>query len=257
MKAERRHELQTNTLDRTIRNLPEYWREHGSKIALAVIAVLLVIVLVRMYFTNRAEKAARVAENLSVARSAISGLRDSVFWSSERMSAADIKKRTDEVRQDVDKTLNEVLNEAPDVAQQAEVSVLRGDLYYALSMFGESPEATTQPAKDLMKEAEKRYNEVIQQAGSIPSTLTARARFGLAAIAENQHNFDAARAHYEAIQKDSTLGQALRDQAQSRINVLTDVQKEHVIGRPRPKEELRSTTGPTTGPATNPFKVSL
>ena len=260
MKAERRHELQTNTLDRTIRNLPEYWREHGSKIALALIAVLLVIVLVRMYFTNRAEKAARLAENLSVARSAISGLRDSIFWSNERMSPADVKKRTDEVRQDVDKSLNEVLNEAPDAAQQAEVSVLRGDLYYALSMFGEPPEAATQPAlksekdpKQLMEQAESHYKEVLAQAGAIPSTLTARARFGLAAIAENQLNFDAAKAHYEAIQKDSSLGQALRDQAQSRINVLKEVQKEHVIGRPRPNEELRSTTGPTTLPATKPI----
>jgi hypothetical protein len=258
MKAERRHELQTNTLDRTIRNLPEYWREHGSKIALALIAVLLVIVLVRMYFNNRAEKAARVAENLSVARSAIAGLRDSVFWSSERMSPLDIKRRTDEIRQDVDKSLNEVLNEAPDAAQQAEVSILRGDLYYALYMLGEAPEAATQPAlrsekkpEQMMQEAERRYKEVLDQAGSLPSTLTARARFGLAAIAENQHNFDAAKAHYEAIQKDTTLASALRDQAQGRIGALKEVQKERVIGRPRPKEELRSTTRPTTVPTTN------
>ena len=267
MKAERRHELQTNTLDRTIRNLPEYWREHGSKIALALIAVLLVIVLVRMYFNNRAEKAARVAENLSVARSAIAGLRDSAFWSSERMTLLDVKKRTDEIRQDVDKNLNEVLNEAPDAAQQAEVNVLRGDLYYALYMLGESPEAATQPAlkpdKDpdhLLKEAGNRYKEVLDQAGSLPSTLTARARFGLAAIAENQNNFDAAKAHYEAIQKDTTLASALRDQAQNRVNFLKEVQKERVIGRPRPKEELRTTTrptmGPTTAPTTSPF-ISL
>jgi hypothetical protein len=212
-----------------------------------------------MYFNNRAEKAARVAENLSVARAAIASLRDSVFWSNERTSPLDVKKRTDEIRQDVDKNLNEVLNEAPDAAQQAEVNVLRGDLYYALAMLGESPEATTQPdlrserkPEELMKEAGNRYKEVVDQAGSLPGTLTARARFGLAAIAENQSNFDAARAHYEAIQKDGTLASALRDQAQTRINMLKEIQKERVIGRPRPKEELRTTTRPATAPTTAP-----
>jgi hypothetical protein len=264
MKAERRHDLQTNTLDRTIRNLPEYWREHGSKIALAVIAILLVIVLVRMYFTNRAEKSARVAENLSLARSAISSLRDSIFWSSERMSAADVKKRTDEVRRDVDNSLNQVLEEATDPAQQAEANVLRGDLYYGLYMIGEMPEAATQPSlrpdkrpEEMLKLAEDRYKEVLAQSGSLPATLVARARFGLAAVAENHHKWDAAQAHYEAIQKDASLGPALRDQAQGRISELKELQKERVIGRPRPQEEVRSTTGPTTLPTSNPVKVSL
>jgi hypothetical protein len=251
MKAERRHELQTNTLDRTIQNLPQFWREHGSKVALAVIAVLLAIVLVRMYFTNRAEKAARVAENLSLARSAIAGLRDTVFWSNERMSAGDVKRRVEETRRDVDNSLNEVLNESSDPVQQGEANVLRGDLYYSLSMIGEMPEATTQPTlrperspADLMKEAERRYNEVLQLAGTLPPGLIARARFGLAAIAENELKFDAAQSHYEAIKGDTSIGSAVRDTAQVRIALLKDAQKGRIIGHPR--------TRPTTGPATLP-----
>jgi hypothetical protein len=251
MKAERRHELQTNTLDRTLQNLPQFWRDHGSKVALVVIGVLLAIVLTRMYFTNRAEKATRVAENLSLARSAVAGLRDTIFWSNERMSAADVKRRVEETRKDVDNSLNEVLNESSDPAQQGEANVLRGDLYYAIAMIGEMPEATTQPnlrpersPADLMRDAERRYNEVLQQAGSLPATLIARARFGLAAIAENQTKWDVAQSHYEAIKADSTLGSALRDQAQVRINLLQDAQKGRLIGRPR--------TQPATGPATQP-----
>jgi len=124
--------------------------------------------------------------------------------------------------------------------------------------------AATQPTlssgktpDQVMEQAEKQYKDVLAQAGAIPSTLTARARFGLAAIAENRHDFDGAKAHYEAIQKDSSLGPALTEQARYRLNMLKEVQKERVIGRARPKEELRATTGPTTGPTTNPYKVSI
>ena len=251
MKAERRHELQTNTLDRTIQNLPQFWREHGSKVALALIGVLLAIVLVRLYFTNRAEKAARTAESLSLARNAIASLRDSIFWSNERMSAADVKRRMDEVRRDVDGSLNDVLNESSDPAQQAEANLLRGDLYYALAMIGEMPEAATQPSlrlekqpEQLMEEAERRYNEVLQ-AGSLSPGLTARARFGLAAIAENRSKLDVARSHYAAIQSDSAVPGALRDQAQARVAMLQLIEKGPVIGRPR--------TRPTTGPAAAPM----
>lgn len=263
MKAERRHELQTNTLDRTIQNLPQFWREHGSKVALAVIGVLLVVVLVRMYFTNRAEKSARTAESLSLARSAIAGLRDSIFWSNERMSAADVKRRLDEVRRDVDSSLNEVLNESSDPAQQAEANVLRGDLYYALYMIGEMPEAATQPSlrldkspEQLLKDAEARYNEVLQAGASLPPGLIARARFGLAAIAENQMKWDVAKSHYEAIKNDSSLAQALRDQAQVRISLLAEAQKGRVIGQPRTRPTTGPTTAPAAGPADQPFQLT-
>jgi hypothetical protein len=146
-----------------------------------------------------------------------------------------------------------VLNESSDPAQQGEANVLRGDLYYALAMIGEMPEATTQPSlrpdkspADLMKEAEKRYNEVVELAGSLPSTLVARARFGLAAIAENDLKWDVAQSHYDAIKGDLSLGGALRDQAQVRLALLKDAQKGRVIGHPR----TRPTTGPSTAPAT-------
>ena len=265
MKAERRHELQTNTLARSIENLPNTWREHGSKIALVVIAVLLVVVLVRMWLTNRTEKANRMAESLSLARSAIAGLRDTVFWSSERTSAAEAKERIDNVRRTVDNTLNDVLNEAGDESQQAEAKVLRGDLYYEIAMIGEFPEAATQPSlrpekkpDELMKTAGDAYKEVLDQAGSLPPALVARARFGLAAIAENQHNWDAALSHYEAIRTGGTLGPAIKDQAQFRISLLKEAQKDRVIGRPRRASDTQPTTGPTTVPATtNPFQISL
>jgi hypothetical protein len=45
MKAQRRHELKTNTLAQQLERLPFTLREHGGKILLAVIAVLLIIVL--------------------------------------------------------------------------------------------------------------------------------------------------------------------------------------------------------------------
>ena len=47
MKAQRRHELQTNTLAERLSNLPEFWNKHGTKVLLVLVAIALVIVLIR------------------------------------------------------------------------------------------------------------------------------------------------------------------------------------------------------------------
>jgi len=58
MKAERRHELQTNTLALWLRwRAPEIWAKFGTHILLGVIIVLLAVVLVRHLMNKPVEEA--------------------------------------------------------------------------------------------------------------------------------------------------------------------------------------------------------
>src|SRR5580765_5410773 len=102
MKSERRHELQQNSLVRAIENFPAFWKEQGSKIALALIAVALVVVLVRLWYSNKTEKADRVAQNLSWAETRLNDLQDPNLASgppdfAEKRIAATEKDITDAV----------------------------------------------------------------------------------------------------------------------------------------------------------------
>src|SRR4051812_23888925 len=78
MKAQRRHDLKTNTLARGLENLPEASRQHGTKILVAVLGVLLVVFLVRQWLTSSREKAVAAAYSLNNARASIGQLDDAL-----------------------------------------------------------------------------------------------------------------------------------------------------------------------------------
>ena len=62
MKAERRHELQTNTLALWLRwKAPELWAKYGTHILLGIIIVMLGIVLIRHLMNKPVEEANRAA----------------------------------------------------------------------------------------------------------------------------------------------------------------------------------------------------
>ena len=73
MKAERRHELQTNSLALWLRwRLPQIWQQHGTKILLGLIFVVLVIIVIRWRINApklayaRAEQALSQADQIMV-----------------------------------------------------------------------------------------------------------------------------------------------------------------------------------------------
>src|SRR5947208_7600658 len=74
MKAERRHELQENSLARWIDNLPIAARLYADKILLVIIAVLLVVVLIRWRIMAAEQRVEGAAESLASARLAIRDL---------------------------------------------------------------------------------------------------------------------------------------------------------------------------------------
>src|SRR5918993_306738 len=74
MKAERRHELQQNTLDRALTRAPDAARKYGGTVLLIVLAAVVGYMLIR-YRISSTRDANRVAtENLATARTNINQL---------------------------------------------------------------------------------------------------------------------------------------------------------------------------------------
>src|SRR4051812_38065673 len=136
MKSVRRHELQTNSLVRGVQNFPTFWRESGSKILLVVIAVLLVFVLVRLWFTSRTDKANRLASDLTTATSRLTDLRrltDQWVGQGTASSAEQFFKQRKDLQQAILTDTDDVLKTSSDPAQQAEAKLIRADLNYFLA----------------------------------------------------------------------------------------------------------------------------
>ncbi len=93
------------------------------------------------------------------------------------------------------------LQKAPDsqAALKAQALILKGDFNFNMANFPELPGAATQPSlrpaesdDSLLSNASDAYTEVLQSYASEKFAVTA-AHFGLAAVAENRGNWDAAR----------------------------------------------------------------
>jgi hypothetical protein len=273
MKSERRHELQQNSLIRGVQNLPSFWRESGSKISLAIIAVLLVFVLVRLWYTNRNDKAARLAADLTDAQSKLTDLKRSTeLWLTQSIPPEKFNEQRKAIQGSILTATDDVLKNSSDQAQQADAKVIRADLNYFLGQMGAMPEATTRPEfqldkkqSELLEAAAQDYAAVAGQAAGLPPALVARAHFGLAAIAEDQDRPDwpKARAEYEAVAKTPGAPEAMIDLANRRIELLSKIEVPVLLGEPRPTPATRPSpsttpaTSPGTQPATGPTTLPL
>src|SRR5262249_20212349 len=104
MKAERRHELQQNSLAKFLDNLPVMLRLYADRILLVVVLVLLVIVLIRWRVSAAATRTAQVADNLAAARSSVKQLEHLNFLrppdqiaSFERKLIADVNDAIEQI----------------------------------------------------------------------------------------------------------------------------------------------------------------
>jgi predicted negative regulator of RcsB-dependent stress response len=271
MKAERRHELQENSLVRGIRNFPEFWRAYGSKVMLGVILVLLAILLVRMWANNKAEARRRLAEELTSARSALENFRLGRETADDRSMRAGrppepippetVNKRRSETWSKVDSAVSAVLKDSSDAAQQAEAKLLRADINYHFGLLASlSPPSSMKldaTEKEYLDRASQNYTDVVNQESRLSALQVASARFGLAAVAETQKDFAKAREQYEAI-KNNSPDELLKRQAEMRLLRLSFMRTDLPLGPPKdpPKPStVPTTTGPataTSGPATAP-----
>ena len=93
MKAERRHELKTNTLARGIEGVPNFWREHGNQILLIVLVAAVTFLLVRYWNEKKAKDAASVAINLQTAHTELGMLTQLPFRMAEGASRSESHRR--------------------------------------------------------------------------------------------------------------------------------------------------------------------
>ena len=128
----------------------------------------------------------------------------------------------------------------------ANVYLLRGDLNWDLANFPAIPGADTQPSLDvpnrdgLLEKAAASYGQVLD------STLGANlddvfyARTGLAAIAENQAQWDKAKLQYQAIIDASNMTAGYKAYAKERIERLPEIQSTVLLV---PPPAVAATTG--------------
>ena len=125
-----------------------------------------------------------------------------------------------------------VLNTGDDPKLKAEALVVQGDLNWQLANFPPLPGAATQPAlvppmtsEQYLNRAADSYQQVLSNSdyASEHEALTA-ARFGLAAVAENRHQWDEARKQLQAVIDDPDAIASLRDQARVQLANLANIQ---------------------------------
>ena len=256
MKAERRHELKTNTLARGLENLPEVSRQHGTKILAGVLVVLLAVFVIRQRIVSGRERSAMAAYSLNSARGAIAQLDEAVdmgFTSPQGL--ATLRQR---VATAGEESIRSVLETADDPRLLAEAKLARGDLNWRLANFPDLPGAATQPTlqfprskKDLLSTAEQAYQDVFNDPSS-PVETVRTARFGLAAVHENRGEWDKAKEQYQKLVNDIDTPGPFKDQAVARLNAMETLRKPVLFGPPATAPSPATATSPSTGPSTSP-----
>ena len=259
MKAERRHELQTNTLALWLRwKAPELWAKYGTHILLGIIIVMLGIVLIRHLMNKPVEEANRASDYLTSAREGIRELSDGV------KSPGEARGVLTQIQQAMEQS------KRPEIQSEAQLAL--GDYYWALF---NSPmplgadtrpvEVPTETPQEILDKAQAAYEASMKEGWSRPY-VNARARFGLAAVAEARA-FDAmrkagfkvvdvgafwdkAKEQYQAIVNDPTTPQELKDEAKWRLDQLKEANRPIWVATPPPSTA-------TSGPITTQGSVTL
>src|SRR3954471_18464628 len=110
MKAERRHELKTNTLAQGLGGLPAFWAVHGTKVLLGVVAVLAVVLFIRFQANSARQQQAMSEEALSNAQTAIDSLRGLAGLRDPKL----IAEQRREIQSQADQALRQVLDDSKD-----------------------------------------------------------------------------------------------------------------------------------------------
>jgi hypothetical protein len=251
MKAERRHELQTNTLAKFISDLPLYLQLHANKLLVGVIVVCAVVFLMR-YRSNAIIQSRETARSsLTAARAGVDRLKALQFYGGSEIAQAEERRS---LAAQVDTAIDQVLQttkDSQDAAMRANALALRGDLNWTLANLPAIPGATTQPAlalphspSDYLDNAEGAYQEVIKDYSSqmVPK---ATALLGLAAIEENRANWDKAAGYLNGITTDPTMSGAFKVVAGHNLGIIPQLRDPVYLGS-------FSSTQPSSTPTTRP-----
>jgi predicted negative regulator of RcsB-dependent stress response len=237
MKAERRHELKTNALARGLEGFPYYWRTYGSQALLVVLIALIVFMLVRYWNEKKARQAEELTSSMAQVQQNLRELDQLPmgYMSLPSDKLADERKR---IAQDADAAIANVLSTAKDSKLVAAAWSARGELDWKLANLPDPPGAETQPAlavgnKDtLLSDSRSAFEQVLQPQYSSDVEDVFAARLGLAAIAENQNQWDKAREQYQAIADAASMPGAFKQYAHERIADLPKYERPVYLGPP-------------------------
>jgi tetratricopeptide (TPR) repeat protein len=236
MKAERRHELQENELAKVIKKAPSFWQESGGKFLAFCVALVVIVVLVRYRISSNREAQAQAIDNISSARGAIAQLQQLRGVAS--IAPADlVSQQQRQLYNDANNLIGNAIGITDDRKVQAEALIAKADLNYALASMPPVQGAATQPIliikppKELLETASEAYRTVIGNYGD-QRYATIAARFGLAAIAENRGDFDAAKQQYDQIALDTKDMPAYQQMASRRLNMLAEIRNKPMFGTP-------------------------
>jgi hypothetical protein len=264
MKAERRHELKTNTLAQGLEGLPEFWRQYGGKVLLGVVAVLAIILFFRFQAQNARATQERVGESYAAAVMGIGNLQTTMAIRDPKIA---LEQRR-QVQDQVETALQQVIEETRESAVKAEALVARGNLNWHLALMPAVRGSETQPSlkfaeskDELLDKSRRAYEDAIATDGAKPVTI-ASARLGLAAIAEQRGKWDDARKLYDEIIKDANTPKGFDSEARLKLDDLDKLRTPVLVGQPTtdaallpqgpPVPPVPATTTPTTGVTTQP-----
>ncbi|HEX8521487.1 MAG TPA: hypothetical protein VF669_04465 [Tepidisphaeraceae bacterium] len=236
MKAERRHELQQNALAKVIVGAPTWWQQYGGRALLFAIAFLAIALLINYRVSSTRASTARANEALATARADINQLMNSAAAS--QAPPAQLATQRKGLFNEASTFIEESLRLAPTDTIAAESLVAKGDLNWTLAMLPELPGAATQPSlqltrdpQELIRNASEAYQQVLNKhAGELHAAIAAR--FGLAAIAENKGEWDAAKSQYEQVTTTANVPQSYLGVAKMRLDRLPELRQQPLLKEP-------------------------
>ena len=266
MKAERRHELQTNSLALWLKwRAPELWKKFGNWVLLGVIVLCLAIVLIRRQINAPREAARAASEMLTQAREGIMQLEMGVRTPGESTTVQKL------IRDSLDRS------DAPDVQALGHLSLF--DYYWALATYPVPPEASSQPSlrpeetQDVLLDKAEQALDLAIKDQSTNGGLIGRALLGRAYVAElrasqadrsvhyksttQSAQWAIARDRYQAVISNPKVPPLLQDEARRKLALLPTLQRPVYLAPP-PVESTTAPAGPlgpmlpTTGATTRP-----
>jgi hypothetical protein len=253
MKSTRQEAKKTKDLSQ----MPEegllgFFQQNGSRILLGLTLVVLAVLIVRYRIATNQERETAAKTAGARARSDLDQLRQALLLSDAPVDM--LAARRDQLTVQVLANLSEALADSADTdnSLRADAYATRGDLYWILANSPVFPEAATRPSlatKDspdtYLTEAETDYQHILS---TYPDQMLdwADAQVGLAAIAENRHNWDEASKRYNEILSRSDAPDMFKSLAQMRLELLDRMRQPTLVG---PYPATATTTAATTEPA--------
>jgi hypothetical protein len=250
MKSQRRHELQENQLAKVIVGAPSYWQQFSGRALLVGVVVLAIALLIRYRINTSHANVSRATAAVADAREQVGQLQGLAV---SRLPAEQLAQQRASVFGNGSSLVEEVARLPVSKQLLAQNQVIKGDLNLAAYDLPEISGAATRPSlkisdnpRDLLTTAGDAYQMVLDKYPDQRRAVIA-ARFGLATVAEDQHNWDAAKAQYQQIAQIPNLAQAYLDQAKYRLDKLAELREPVFLAEPATMP-IASIPAPTTLP---------